>query len=643
MILFLKPYFEYKPWAGDKLTKIYDCNQGIGEAWIISGYNKKSSIITNGEFKGQSLRHLWHSRPDLFGEIAYNEKEFPILVKLISASDDLSVQVHPSDEYALKRHNSLGKFECWYVLDENKATNVILGVNVKNSFELDKIIKDGTLEDYLIKKQIKKDDLIIIEPGTVHALQRDSFILEVQESSDLTYRLYDYDRKPCRQLHIEDSLNVIKYHNNKNEIHSFKNQDKFKNKHFDLDKIIIDKKMNYPKHGLTAFYVIKGEGNVNEIKIKKGDSFIATYDKNETELIFDGKLEIIAIIPNKKGNERLKMRKVALITGIVGQDGLALTDLLLEKDYEIHGLIQSKSQLDNSNIRYLVENKKIYNERVFFHIGDMTDTSNINRLLEKIRPDEIYHLASQSHVDISFDIPEYTTQVNGLGTLRLLDAIKENDYKTRLFNLSTCYLFDGNVVPQNELTPYNPKSPYAISKLYAHQMVKMYRENYGLYAVNGIFYNRESKRRPSSYVAKKIVSAALRISKGEEFVLELGNLDSYREWGFAHEYANAMWKMLQLDKPEDFVVGTGVVYSVRQLVEKVFLSCNVKIEWIGKGLDEKGINKETGKVLIKINPKYVRLGEPKVLQSDSSVFTKKTGIKLKDELNEIINELKEEA
>ena len=220
MILFLKPYFEIKPWAGNELNKIYDCPEGTGEAWIVSGYKNKSSIVSNGKYKGETLRHLWIKHPELFGD--YPDKEFPLLLKLISAKENLSVQVHPNDDYALKKHNSLGKFECWYVLPETKADSVTLGVNVKNSVELKNVIDKGLIENFLINKEIEADDLVIVEPGRVHAIHGDTFVLETQESSDITYRLYDFNRLPKRELHIEDSLNVIDYNNDKNLIHRFK-------------------------------------------------------------------------------------------------------------------------------------------------------------------------------------------------------------------------------------------------------------------------------------------------------------------------------------------------------------------------------------------------------------------------------------
>ncbi len=633
MILFLKPYFEVKPWAGDELTKIYDCPDGTGEAWIVSGYKNKSSIITNGKFKGESLRNLWIRHPELFGE--FPDKEFPLLLKLISSKDNLSVQVHPNDDYALKKHNSLGKFECWYILPETKAKYVTLGVNVSNSLELKKTIENGTIEKYLINKEINHDDLVIVEPGRVHAINGDTFVLETQESSDITYRLYDYNRLPKRELHIEDSLNVIDYNNDKNLIHHFKEDDTFKNTHFNLYKLNVNEKTVYENKGFEVFYVINGEGTINSSKIKKGDTFVLTAEQNN--ITFDGQLEIIAVIPKPKDKERLKMRKVALITGIIGQDGYYLTRLLLDKNYEVHGIVQSMSQYYSSYIHEYDSN-----DNFFIHIGDLTDTSNLNGLLEKIKPDEIYHFASQSHVDLSFDIPEYTAQVNALGTLRLLDAIKNSEIRTKLFNLSTPYLFDGNEFPQNENTRFEPKTPYAISKQYAHNIVKSYRENFNLFAVNGICYNHTSPLRSSSFVSKKIIEAAKKVKNGEDFVLELGNLDSIREWGNANDYAHAIWSTLQIDKADDFIISTGVGYSVRQVVEKVYHMIGIDLIWQGTGLDEIAVD-QNGEIRIMVSYKYVRSYDPKVLVGDSKKFNEITNTNLKDNLDELLTSMLKET
>lgn len=632
MILFLEPYYELKPWAGEELNKIYDCPSGTGEAWIVSGYKNKSSIIKNGKYKGETLRHLWRKHPELFGD--YPDKEFPLLLKLISAKENLSIQVHPNDDYALKKSNSLGKFECWYVLPETKAKSVTLGVNVKNSIELQNVIDKGLIENFLIDKEINPDDLVIIEPGRVHALHGGSFILETQESSDITYRLYDYNRLPKRPLHIEDSLNVIDYNNDKNIVHRFKEEDTFKNSHFNLYKLNINGITKYENKGFEIFYVIAGEGKINESFIKKGDTFILTNE--QSKISFDGNLEIIAVIPKPKEKDRLKMRKVALITGIIGQDGYYLTELLLKNNYEVHGMIQSMNQFYSS---YMTEFEN--NSNFFVHVGDMTDTSSINRLLESIKPDEIYHLASQSHVDLSFEIPEYTAQVNALGTLRLLDAIKNSEIRTKLFNLSTPYLFSGDTYPQNENTQFDPITPFAISKQYAHNMVISYRKNYSLYAVNGICYNHTSPRRMSSFVSKKIVDAAKKVRNGEDYILEIGNLNPVRECGNASDYAYAMWISLQQEKPDDYIISTGIGYSIRELIEKVYSKINLKINWENNGIDEIGKD-QFGNIRIKVSSKFIRPYDPKVLVGNPDKLKKITGFEIKNNIDELIDSMLEE-
>ncbi|MDE6946665.1 MAG: GDP-mannose 4,6-dehydratase [Anaeroplasmataceae bacterium] len=638
MILFFEPYFEVKPWAGDELNKIYDCPLNTGEAWIVSGYNKKSSIVKNGKYKGQTLRHLWSKHPELFGD--YPDKEFPLLIKLISSKDNLSIQVHPNDDYAIQKHNSLGKFECWYILPETKAKEVTLGVNVKNAAELKDIIQKGIIEQFLIKKEIKPDDLVEIMPGRCHAIHGETFLLEIQEASNITYRLYDFDREPKRELHIEDSLNVIDYNNNKNFIHNFKEEDTFKNNHFNLYKLIVQGEIKYENKGFEIFYVVAGEGSIDGQYIKKGDAFLFT--NTQDSFTMDGDLEIIAVIPKPKDKGRLKMRKVAFITGIVGQDGSYLAELLLSKDYEVHGLIQSKMQMSNPTVSQFVNNHEIFNKSFYLHIGDLTDSSNINRLLESIKPDEVYHLASQSHVDISFDMPEYTTQVNSVGTLRLLDAIKSSEIRTKIFNLSTPYLFSGDIYPQKENTVFDPKSPYAISKQFSHQMVKSYRENFNIFAVNGICYNHDSPRRADSFVSKKITNFVKQLKQGKNEVLKLGNLNSKREWGHAQDYAEAMWLALNQETSDDYIISTGQAYTIREFVTKAFAKIGIPLEWKGSGLNEQGIDGRTKDVLVEVDPKLIRPNDAKVLVGDSAKFRKRTGWTPKYDLDSLLDSMLED-
>lgn len=632
MILFLKPYFETKPWAGKVLNEIYDCPNNSGEAWIVSGYKNKSSIITSGRYKGQTLRHLWTKHPELFGD--FSDKEFPVLIKLISSKENLSVQVHPDDDYAIKIKNSLGKFECWYILPQTKAKDIILGINASNSIELKDILNKNLIEDFLINKAIKPDDLIIVEPGTVHAIKADTFLLEVQESSDITYRLYDYNREPKRELHIEDSLNVINYNNQINRIHNFKEQDTFKNKHFDMYKMNVCGSLEYKNTSFEIFYVISGTGIINGYNIHEGDTFILT--KDTKNVLFNGNLEIIGVVPKEKDKERLKMRKTAFITGITGQDGYYLSKLLLGKDYEVHGLIQSKSLYES---RYVTE--FLENENFFLHIGDLTDASNLNRILDFIKPDEIYHLAQQSHVDVSYDMPEYTTEVNSLGTLRLLDAIKNSEFRTKIFNLCSPYMFSGDIYPQTEMTSFDPKSPYAVSKVFSYNIAKCYRENFNLFITNGICYNHDSIMRDLSYVSMKIILAAKKIKGGKFQILKLGNLNAIREWGMATDYANAMWLSLQQYSSNDFIISTGKAISIREFVTRVYKKVGIDLIWQGEGLDEIAVDKN-GEKYVEVDIKFFRVNDASILVGDSTKFKKETNFKFNDDIDSLIDMLLED-
>lgn len=311
-------------------------------------------------------------------------------------------------------------------------------------------------------------------------------------------------------------------------------------------------------------------------------------------------------------------QKKALITGITGQDGAYLADLLLEKGYEVHGLRRRVSINNLDNIMQLQLDPHAHGSTFFLHYGDLTDSSNLNRMIDRIKPDEIYNLAAQSHVHVSFDVPEYTAEVDAIGTLRLLDAIKESKIKTRFYQASTSELF-GKVLetPQNEATPFNPQSPYAIAKQYAFWIVNNYRDAYGLYACNGILFNHESPKRGETFVTRKITMAVSRIIKNEQEKLYLGNLDAKRDWGYAKDYVEAMWLMLQQDTPQDLVIATGEAHSVREFVEKAFAYAGINIVWQGSGVEEKGIDSKSGKVLVAIDPYYFRPTEVDFLLGDA--------------------------
>lgn len=311
--------------------------------------------------------------------------------------------------------------------------------------------------------------------------------------------------------------------------------------------------------------------------------------------------------------------KRALITGITGQDGSYLAELLLNKGYEVHGIIRRASSFNTSRIDHIFTDFHSADARLFLHYGDLTDSSNLNRLLEKCQPDEIYNLAAQSHVKVSFDVPEYTGEVDALGVLRILDAIKDTGLPTRFYQASTSELY-GLVqeVPQTESTPFYPRSPYAAAKLYAYWIVRNYREAYGIFASNGILFNHESPRRGETFVTRKITRAATRIKAGLQDKLHLGNIDSQRDWGYAPEYVEAMWLMLQADKPDDFVVATNEMHTVREFIELSFKELDMDIVWQGKAENEKGLDANTGKVIVEIDPFYYRPTEVELLIGDYS-------------------------
>ena len=296
------------------------------------------------------------------------------------------------------------------------------------------------------------------------------------------------------------------------------------------------------------------------------------------------------------------MQKVALITGITGQDGSYLAEFLLEKGYEVHGIHRRSSISNMGRIEHLLD-------KITLHDGDLTDSSSLIRIINRVKPDEIYNLAAQSHVQVSFDVPEYSGDVDALGTLRVLEAVRILGLteKTKIYQASTSELY-GKVeeVPQSETTPFHPYSPYAVAKQYAFWMTREYREAYGMFACNGILFNHESERRGETFVTRKITLAAGRIAEGLQDHLELGNMDSLRDWGYAKDYVECMWLILQQDKPDDFVIATGVQHTVRDFTEKAFAVNGITLRWEGTGLDEKGYDVATGKMLVCVNPQWFR-------------------------------------
>ena len=317
------------------------------------------------------------------------------------------------------------------------------------------------------------------------------------------------------------------------------------------------------------------------------------------------------------------MNKVALITGVTGQDGSFLAEFLIGKGYEVHGIIRRSSSFNTGRIEHIYFEEWVrdmkHSRALNLHYGDMTDSSSLIRIIQQTQPDEIYNLAAQSHVKVSFDVPEYTAETDATGTLRLLEAVRilGLEKKTKIYQASTSELF-GLVqeIPQRETTPFYPRSPYGVAKLYGFWITKNYRESYGMFAVNGILFNHESERRGETFVTRKITLAAARIAAGEQDKLYLGNLSALRDWGYARDYVECMWLMLQHDTPEDFVIATGEQHSVREFTERAFHEVGIDLRWEGEGVEERGIDIATGRVLVEVDPKYFRPAEVETLLGD---------------------------
>jgi GDPmannose 4,6-dehydratase len=327
--------------------------------------------------------------------------------------------------------------------------------------------------------------------------------------------------------------------------------------------------------------------------------------------------------------------KVALITGITGQDGSYLAELLLEKGYEVHGIIRRSSMINTDRIDHIYPQLKL-------HYGDLTDSTNLVRVIQQVQPDEIYNLGAQSHVKVSFEMPEYTGMVDGLGTLRILEAVRllRMEEKTRIYQASTSEMF-GKVqeIPQSETTPFYPRSPYGVAKVYGYWIVKNYRESYGLHASSGILFNHESPRRGETFVTRKITRGLSSISTGQQDVLYLGNLNAKRDWGHAKDFVEAMWLMLQQDNPDDYVIATGEQYSVREFVEEAAPYFGMNIEWMGEGLDEIGFDWNTKKTVIKVSPKYLRPAEVETLLGDATKAKEKLGWEPKISFKQLVEDM----
>jgi GDPmannose 4,6-dehydratase len=335
-------------------------------------------------------------------------------------------------------------------------------------------------------------------------------------------------------------------------------------------------------------------------------------------------------------------KKVALITGVTGQDGAYLSELLLKKGYEVHGIKRRSSLFNTDRVDHLYQDQHEKDVNFFLHFGDLTDATNMIRIIQEVQPDEIYNLAAMSHVQVSFETPEYTANVDALGTLRILEAVRilGLEKKTKIYQASTSELY-GKVqeIPQTEETPFYPRSPYGVAKLYAFWITKNYREAYNLFACNGILFNHESPLRGETFVTRKITRAVARIKLGLQDKVYMGNIDAKRDWGHAKDYVEGMWRILQQDQPEDFVLATGETYSVRYFIEKAFAEVGIEIEWKGKGEEEKGLNKTNGDVLVEVDPRYYRPTEVDLLVGDPTKAKEKLGWKHTYTLDELISEM----
>ncbi len=331
------------------------------------------------------------------------------------------------------------------------------------------------------------------------------------------------------------------------------------------------------------------------------------------------------------------MKKRALITGITGQDGSYLAEFLLNKGYEVHGIFRRSSSFNTGRIDHLIENKNVFNKIFFLHYGDVTDSSHLHKMLQRYDFDEIYNLAAQSHVMVSFEIPEYTAEVDAMSTLRFLDAIREIGINTKFYQASTSELYGkAREFPQNEKTPFYPRSPYGVAKLFSYWIIVNYREAYNLFACNGILFNHESPRRGETFVTRKVTLGAVRVKLNLLDKIILGNLDAKRDWGYAPEFVEGMWLMLQQEKPDDFVLATGETHSIREFVEKVFEELDEEIVWEGKGLDEKGILKKSNKIVVEVSPKYFRPTEVEMLIGDATKAKNQLNWQPKTKFNDLI-------
>jgi GDPmannose 4,6-dehydratase len=648
-----EPIFKEKIWGGgalrEKLGKDAPSGVSIGESWEVSGWGDSQTKVSAGEYADMALGDLFALNPEgLAGTDAGRgaRKSFPLLFKFIDARENLSIQVHPNGRQA-RAHGwgENGKTEAWYVVDAVEGAQIALGFNRHDvtAEEVATAAENGYLEKLLNFVPVKRGDTFFIPAGTVHAILGGVLIYEIQEESNTTLRLYDWKREQpdgaSRKLHIKDALCIINFTENRplkpEPVTIEQNEDYIyellcHNSKFVLSRYSFARPAKVLFDAVDTFRVISTvEGSAlirmgeDNIKLNKGQTVLLPANLRGAAL--EGEAGTCVL------ETRERMKK-ALITGITGQDGSFLAEFLFEKGYEVHGIMRRSSSFNTERIEHLYLNEWVrdmhHKRAVNLHYGDMTDSSSLIRILQLIQPDEIYNLAAQSHVKVSFDVPEYTAEADAVGTLRLLEAVRilGLDKKTRIYQASTSELY-GKVqeVPQKETTPFYPRSPYGVAKQYGFWITKNYRESYGMFAVNGILFNHESERRGETFVTRKITLAAARIAQGLQEKLYLGNLDAKRDWGYAPDYVECMWLMLQHKEPEDFVIATGEYHSVREFAALAFENAGIKLKWEGKGVDEKGIDAASGNTLIEIDPKYFRPAEVEELLGDPSKAKKLLG------------------
>ncbi len=598
------------------------------EYWLLSSLKGDESVVANGPLQGRRVDELIAEFEEPLLGKGNGGNTFPLLIKVIEAEDKLSVQVHPSDYLARKRGLASGKSEMWYVMDAQPEAKLVAGLTAAMTpKEYEQRVAYGSLTEVLRAHKVKQGDVFNIPAGRVHAIGSGITLAEIQQPCDVTYRIYDYQRKDAaghyRDLHLAEAKEAIYYQDTEDDVRVHYTQEKNKpvcltrSRHFSTYLYEITEKGTYDLsayQSAVVFVCVEGACTVHTegteaVALTLGELVLIPSTIHQVTIIPEGKVTLLATYKPRK------YMKKAMITGVTGQDGSYLSEFLLEKGYEVHGIIRRSSVDYRERIAHLEGHPHFH-----LHYADMGDSMSLVKIVGTVRPDEIYNLAAQSHVQVSFDSPEYTADVDAVGVLRILEAVRTNHLENtcRIYQASTSELY-GKVeeVPQNENTPFHPYSPYAVAKLYGFWIIKEYREAYGMYCASGILFNHESERRGETFVTRKITLAAARIAQGKQEKVYLGNLDSMRDWGYARDYVECMWLILQQKKAEDFVIATGVQHSVREFCYLAFKHAGIELEFKGEGLNEVGICKATlnpklstlnleGKALVEVSPDFYR-------------------------------------